>query len=456
MPHLPVKKNTALPTVQAITHFDQFYGSVYKSKWPSIRLGLMSDQKYAVVVNNFGSPEDTCDKLRAMGAINLYDQFQLGLKKVEPYIPASQPSSDCQSEPEQDSPEPSKQEEQIIEEDPEKEEEFKSLDPSEASSRLLKPDKNVLGGNSVSMYQFMPTAKLKGMEEFVEESQYYESYIQVDKHHVKSKPFPKFHFPAHLQCYTFPRSDLSQFPRPQASSLSTYNYYCLDGGSLLPVLALDLRPGHTVLDMCAAPGGKSLALLQTLYPSMMTCNDVEHTRVKRLLNVLDQYLGRGDGIGDVRKTVTVTRKDAIEMCDYGAYDRVLVDAPCYSDRHSVSSEEGNIFVKTEIKNRLKMPEKQSELLKNGLKHLAPGGSLVYSTCTLSPVQNDGVVHKVLTELWEETSLNFEVADMELAVKPFKFMCKIFGKREGIKYGHLVVPFLPNNFGPMYFCKINRI
>ena len=211
-----------------------------------------------------------------------------------------------------------------------------------------------------------------------------------------------------------------------------------------------------MLDMCAAPGGKSLAILQTLYPRMMTCNDVEYTRVKRLFNVFDQYLGKGDGIGDIRKCITVSRRCGTELGDYGVYDRVLVDAPCYSDRHSVTSDEGNLFVKTEIKNRLKMPEKQSELLKNGLKHLAPGGSLVYSTCTLSPVQNDGVVHKVLTELWEETNLNFEVADLDLAVKPFKFMFKIFGQREGVKYGQLVVPFLPNNFGPMYFCKINRV
>lgn len=213
---------------------------------------------------------------------------------------------------------------------------------------------------------------------------------------------------------------------------------------------------QTVLDMCAAPGGKSLALLQTMYPSVLTCNDVDYFRLRRLLGVLDQYLGRDEGVGGGRKCVTVSRKCGTHLQDYGTYNRVLVDAPCYSDRNAVKSEEGNVFVKTEIKNRLRMPEKQAELLKNGLKHLAPGGSLVYSTCTLSPVQNDGVVHRVLTELWEETSLNFEVADLDLAVKPFKFMCKIFGKREGVKYGQLVVPFLPNNFGPMYFCKINRV
>jgi len=461
MPHIPLKKTTALPTMQALSHFDQFYSSVYKTKWNSIRLGLMSKQKYGVIVNNFGNSEETCEKLTSLGCLDIQDEFKKGFSKVEPYIPSDELIND---EIEKAATDYNIEEVGAIEDNEdielgEKEiEEFKSLDPNEADDRLIKPDKNVLGGSSMSMYKFMPTAKLKGMEEFVEEAEYYDTYTKVekDKDHIKQRPFTKLHFPPHLKCFTFQRSDLSSFPSPSVNSLSTYNYYCLDGGSLLPVLALDVKPGNTVLDMCAAPGGKSLALLQTMYPSVLTCNDVDYHRIRRLINVFDQYLGKDEGIGGIRKCIQISRRCGTELSDYGAYDRVLVDAPCYSDRHSVTSDEGNVFVKTEIKNRLRMPEKQSELLKNGLKHLAPGGSLVYSTCTLSPVQNDGVVNKVLTELWEETSLNFEVADLDLAMKPFKFMCKIFGRKEGVKFGQLVVPFLPNNFGPMYFCKINRV
>lgn len=49
------------------------------------------------------------------------------------------------------------------------------------------------------------------------------------------------------------------------------DYYLMDASSLLPVLALSLRPGDSVLDMCAAPGGKSLLCLQTLYPGNESC-----------------------------------------------------------------------------------------------------------------------------------------------------------------------------------------
>ena len=86
-PHIPIKKTTALPTVQAISHFDQFYSTVYKTKWNSMRLGLMSPQKYAVIVNNFGDTEATCDMLRSLGCVNVAEEFDKGFSKVEPYIP---------------------------------------------------------------------------------------------------------------------------------------------------------------------------------------------------------------------------------------------------------------------------------------------------------------------------------------------------------------------------------
>ena len=451
-PHLPVRKDSSKPAVQALTHFDQFYSSVYKNKWSGMRLGLLCPPKFAVFVNNFGDSEKTCEKLEQMGCVNINQEFARAREKIQPFINVDTEKQEAVSS--ESSTEDSEVEPET--ENPPDAPSLSSLDPSDSSSRLMKPDTNLLGGNAVSMYQFMPTKELKGMEEFVEEASYYEAYKKVESNAIKVRQSSGLNFPTHLRCYSFPRADLSRFPPPRTTSVNTLDYYCLDAASLLPVLALNVRPGDSVLDMCAGPGGKSLAILQTLHPASLVCNDVSHERVRRVISVLDQYLGRGEGVGNVRRTVTLSRRDGARLEDYEAYDRVLVDAPCYSDRHSVTSDKGNIFVKSEIKNRLKMPEKQSSLLKTGLLHLAPGGSLVYSTCTLSPVQNDGVVHRVLAQIWEETNLNFEVEDLDLAMKPFRFLCKIFGKKEGLKYGQLVVPSLPNNFGPMYFCKINRI
>ena len=221
MPHLPLKKNTAIPTVQALTHFDQFYGSVFKSKWSSIRLGLLSTSKHAVIVNNFANPEDTCQMLQELGAINILDEFNKGYQKVAPYIPddTAVPCDDEQTEDSEKSQQSSADE---VDEDIEEvqQEEYKSLDPDEASKRIIKPDTHFLSGNSSQLYQFMPTAKLKGMEEFVEESQYYESYTKVEAEFIKLRPHPVLQFPAHLRCFMFPRSDLSQ-----VRDMDTY--YCI-------------------------------------------------------------------------------------------------------------------------------------------------------------------------------------------------------------------------------------
>lgn len=64
-------------------------------------------------------------------------------------------------------------------------------------------------------------------------------------------------------------------------------------------------------------------------------------------------------------------------------------------------DDNNIFKSTRIKERLRIPELQSEILVQCLQLLKPGGSLVYSTCSLSPVQNDGVVHMALSRAFTD-------------------------------------------------------
>lgn len=81
--------------------------------------------------------------------------------------------------------------------------------------------------------------------------------------------------------------------------------------------------------------------------------------------------------------------------------QILVDVPCTTDRHSVNQDDNNIFKPTRIKERLKMPEAQAAILTHCLELLKPGGSLIYSTCSLSPVQNDGVVHMALSKAFSD-------------------------------------------------------
>lgn len=85
-----------------------------------------------------------------------------------------------------------------------------------------------------------------------------------------------------------------------------------------------------------------------------------------------------------------------------------MDVPCTTDRHSLKENDNNIFKPSRIKERLRLPEFQSDLLYNALRLVANGGIVVYSTCSLSPIQNDGVVHMTLKRIWEENQIEFVV------------------------------------------------
>lgn len=81
--------------------------------------------------------------------------------------------------------------------------------------------------------------------------------------------------------------------------------------------------------------------------------------------------------------------------------QILVDVPCSNDRLSVTEDTNSLFRPDRIRERLQLPELQAQLLVHCLQLLKPGGSLVYSTCSLSPIQNDGVVNMALTKAFTD-------------------------------------------------------
>ena len=89
----------------------------------------------------------------------------------------------------------------------------------------------------------------------------------------------------------------------------------------------------------------------------------------------------------------------------------------------------------------------------GIRSCKPGGSVVYSTCTLGAVQNDGVVQAALEEVWETSHMDVMVEDLT----PFKDVFAPFFKfHSACRLGQLVLPSLLNNYGPTYFCKLRRL
>ena len=149
------------------------------------------------------------------------------------------------------------------------------------------------------------------------------------------------------------------------------------------------RPGNSVLDVCAAPGGKTLRLALDAGPTgHVIAADVHPHRVRAMAERFERA-----GIGNVETLVL----DAMKPLPFEKkFDRILVDAPC--------SGTGTLARHPEIRWRLRPEDlpnlraRQTLLLRNALPHLAPGGRFVYSTCSLEPEENESVIAAAVKEL----------------------------------------------------------
>ncbi|XP_074893135.1 5-cytosine rRNA methyltransferase NSUN4 isoform X2 [Buteo buteo] len=233
-------------------------------------------------------------------------------------------------------------------------------------------------------------------------------------------------------------------------ALGLLDYYLMDAASLLPVLALNVQPDDFVLDLCAAPGGKTLALLQTGICGHLAANDISISRTKRLYQILHSYVPKV-----IRETVSVTSYDGRDwgQLQGSTFHKVLVDVPCTTDRHSVMEEENNIFHRRRTKERQMLPMLQLQLLMAGILATKPGGEVVYSTCSLSPLQNEYVIERAVEIAETEFNISIHVEDLSHFRTLFQDTFSFF---LDCRLGELVLPHLTANFGPMYFCKLRRM
>ena len=158
-------------------------------------------------------------------------------------------------------------------------------------------------------------------------------------------------------------------------------YYVQEAASMIPPEILELSDGMLVLDLCAAPGSKSTQIAQLLRGTgMVVCND----RTGARLQPLGMNLQR---MGCVNSAVS--RWDGRRFPAEEAFDRVLVDAPCSATgavRKSLS-----VLEMWSTAGVRRLAGTQRSLLETGWRCLKPGGILVYSTCTLEPEEDEGVV-----------------------------------------------------------------
>ena len=219
--------------------------------------------------------------------------------------------------------------------------------------------------------------------------------------------------------------------------------YYIDKASLFPVKALDILPGQNILDMCAAPGGKTLLIaLANGESGVVTANDRSASRRKRLISVLDASLPL-----DLRKTVKVTAHDASlwGLYEKNIYDRILLDAPCSSERHVYVSEP---HLKLWSPSRIKqLASRQFAMLAAALDAVKPLGKIVYSTCSISSEENNGIIEK----LFKKREKLFKIEDMV-----FDFGTDFEIKTEKSEFGYYILPDKNNGAGPMFFSVIVKL
>lgn len=187
---------------------------------------------------------------------------------------------------------------------------------------------------------------------------------------------------------SFMLKNSSEISRSEENLLS---YYVMDPASQFAARALEVQPGDVVLDMCAAPGGKTLILAEALREDgEIFANEMSEARRERLKKVIQQYIPR-----TIRDRVWVTGKDGgkFALTHKEKFDRILVDAPCSGERHLLDSPKD--LADWSPSRSEKLAQRQYALLTAALLAVKPGGRIVYSTCALSPMENDGVIARLL-------------------------------------------------------------
>ena len=160
-------------------------------------------------------------------------------------------------------------------------------------------------------------------------------------------------------------------------------YYLQEASAMAPVALLDPQPGEKVLDLCAAPGGKTTQIAGRMGgEGFLLCNEINPKRAK----ILSRNIER---MGVANALVTNEHPERLADRFPGFFDRVLVDAPC-SGEGMFRKEEAAVTDWSQETVEM-CARRQAEILHSAAQMLKPGGRLVYSTCTFAPEEDEWAV-----------------------------------------------------------------
>jgi len=166
------------------------------------------------------------------------------------------------------------------------------------------------------------------------------------------------------------------------------SFYLQDAASMIPVSLLEFDvPNPIILDMAASPGGKTTHLIdRSLDRGFVIANDGSQSRIPALRSVISNW-------GGINQIVTNFPGESFGKWFPETFDIILLDAPCSME--NLRPTPAHPLRDTSVSERLRLQERQIQLLISGLNALKIGGQLIYATCSLAPEEDEAVVNRVL-------------------------------------------------------------
>jgi len=220
--------------------------------------------------------------------------------------------------------------------------------------------------------------------------------------------------------------------------------YGQEAASMVPVLVLDPKPGEVVLDLCAAPGSKTTQIGQILVnEGLVVANEVNPKRRMGLLQNVKRC-------GLINEAVIGQRGEKIGRALPDYFDRVLIDAPCSAEGTVRKSRA--VLYHWGLKNIERMAWIQKGLIVSGYQALRPGGTMVYSTCTIAPEENEEVIDYLLRKHPDAELQPVQLSDFRIRAGVTEWENRSFDAR--VRECGRILP-QDNDTAPFFLARIEK-